>query len=176
MYFAHRTSIYPGEFRPLPWQANELGDNVKRSRSSLVRPEVDMQELPYCFRVEMRAPGFRREDFFVNTQGRLLSIVAMKKNPVKGEIEYSPTHFFDPGYIIQEVVLPADLDTDFAAANIGAAFYVCLFLKPVIRVRVADHLSNYLFLVPLLAGDRMVKMLAQYGKGVCSILPDLRIA
>lgn len=127
IYNPDHCSIYPGEYEPLPGQQKELSDELKNS-TSVTKPTVNVVALRDYYRVEIPAPGFRRENFFINTNGEILSIAGMsRKSPKHGE-ESSGFHDLNYDCLQQDIVLPSDVDSEFVTAEYAnGILYVCLF-------------------------------------------------
>jgi HSP20 family protein len=115
-YHPNHSSIYPGEYEPLAGQEKELSDELKKS-NDVTKPPVNVVELHDYYRIEVAAPGLRRESFFITTNGRILSITGMPTKPSKRNEEYSGLNDLHAKCIKRDIVLPLDVDTEFAAAE-----------------------------------------------------------
>jgi HSP20 family protein len=114
IYYSNPTSVYPGEYEPLPWQ-RELSDILKKKEEKGGKPGINIGDLPYYYRIMIPMPGFCREDFFVKTDGRILSIAAISKMPGNE-------------WFKRDILLPEDVDTDFGVAEYrNGILSVCLF-------------------------------------------------
>ena len=102
-------SVYPGKYERLPNQVKELSEELARKKSM---PELPVKVLigNDFYRVNVPAPGFVRDDFFISTKDQVLSIVGMRKIPsAHGE---KPNGYNLPRECIQQdVILPPDVDT-----------------------------------------------------------------
>ena len=126
-YYSDHSSIYPGEYEPLAGQQKELSDKLEKS-ISVTKPPVNVMELHDYYRIEMPAPGFKREDFFITANGEILSITGMPTKSSKRNEEFSGSYDFRHKCIKRDIVLPLDVDTEFATAEYtNGILYICLF-------------------------------------------------
>jgi HSP20 family protein len=125
-YYPDHSSIYPGEYEPLPGQEKELSDELKKS-TGVMKPPVNVIGLHDYYRIEIQAPGFRREDFFINTNGEILSIAGMTKKRLKQGEESPGFHDLHYECIQRDIVLPSDVDTEFVTAEYANGI-LCVWL------------------------------------------------
>jgi len=104
-YYGKLTSVYPGIYQPLQDKESELTNEEE------IRPPVNIIEMPDHYRIEISAPDFEKDDFFIMTNKCSLSVVAIKRNIIKAVIN-----------------LPADVDTDFGTAEYkNGMLYIFLY-------------------------------------------------
>ena len=72
-YHSRVTSIYPGIYQPVFTKDQDMV-KVKGSK-----PPVNILEFPDYYQIEMPAPGFQKDQFFIKTQGCSLLIAGYKK-------------------------------------------------------------------------------------------------
>ena len=114
IYRSDECCVYPGEYEPIPGQKKELYDELKKNKT-VTMPAVTVIGEDDYYRIEMAAPGFNREDFFINTDGPVLSISAMTKRLAKPEkLSAAVTDHYK--CIQRDIVLPPDVDTEFVTA------------------------------------------------------------
>lgn len=128
IYYSEHSSIYPGKYEQTPWKEKELVEEFCKKGRIIVKPPVNITELSNHYRIELAVPGFSREDFFIHTKHRLLSITAVHKNPVDKEDPRYRLLGFNCQCIKQEVILPGNVDPDFVTAEyINGILKICLF-------------------------------------------------
>jgi HSP20 family protein len=115
-------SIYPGIYQPVFTKEEE----VVKIKSS--KPPVNIMEFPDYYEIEMPAPGFQKDDFFLKTNGCSLAIVGYKRCQEKtGEARYHQ-HDFQCRYITRHIDLPNDADTEFGTAEYkNGILYICFY-------------------------------------------------
>ncbi len=114
---------YPGEYIPLP-QAEDLLKKVNKDLGS--KPLVNIEEFPESYKVEVNIPGAKREDIFINTNDRILSIIVLRMTCEN--LNYKTQgHEFDNRSIERHVFLPANADTEFVSAEYREGI-VCLHI------------------------------------------------
>ena len=126
-YYSDHSFIYPGEYEPLPEKEKELSLELS-NKTGVVKPPVTVTKLPDNYRIEIPAPGFRREDFFINTDGKVISIAGITGKPPKKKEMSSAFNDFHSECIKCEVELPSDVDTEFVTAEYADNILcICLF-------------------------------------------------
>jgi HSP20 family protein len=110
-YHHTSTAIYPGIYQPVFTKEQELV-TVRGSK-----PPVNIIEFPDYYQVEMPAPGFKKEDFFIKTQGSTLIIVVHKRCSNITKDACYRQHGFHCRYIARNIDLPGDADTEFGTAE-----------------------------------------------------------
>lgn len=110
-YHSTSASIYPGIYQPVFTKEQE---QVKIKGSKL---PVNIIEFPDYYLIEMPAPGFQKDDFFVKTHGCTLLIAGYKKcvDPTL-EARYHQQEFRCK-HICRHVDLPRNADTEFGMAE-----------------------------------------------------------
>lgn len=126
-YCPDHSFIYPGEYEPLPGQERELSSELENSKT-VIEPPIKVTELQDNYRIEMPAPGFRREDFFINTDREVLSISGMTRKPSNRKEKSSELNDFYYECIQRDIVLPPDVDSEFVTAEYANNILsICLF-------------------------------------------------
>ena len=126
-YYTDHSSIYPGEYEPLAGQEKELSDELKKN-TIVTKPPVNIVKLHDYYRIEMPAPGFKRENFFITSNGEILSISGMPTKASKRNEEFSVFNDLHGRCIKRDIVLPLDVDTEFATAEYANGILcICLF-------------------------------------------------
>lgn len=116
-YGPDHSSIYPGEYEPEAWKEKELQDEIKSKGSRIIKPPVNIIELEDHYMVEMAAPGFKREDIFIFTEGRVLIIAALNKKPTVTDAKHTYVHTFHCERVHRRIRLPLTTDTNFTTAE-----------------------------------------------------------
>lgn len=108
-------SAYPGEYTP-SLRMEELDKAFQKVNVEVSKPLVTITEQPAFYKLQMTAPGYGREDFYLTAHGRVLSISAMNKKSVDEK-----EHFHAKGEPVEcirrSVILPKDSDTEFVTAE-----------------------------------------------------------
>ena len=123
-------STYPGEYTPLQHKFETLPEELSKPREGASSPSYNICETPEYYKIELAAPGLKREDFFVriNEHG-LLSISALHKELNRIENEKYRKHTFNYECFTRELLLPENIDTDFIKAEYRAGILSFWFLK-----------------------------------------------
>jgi HSP20 family protein len=108
------SSIYPGVFQLTESREEGL---LKMSGGKAFKPPVKIIEFFDYYEIEMPAPGFKNDDFFIKTCGCTLSILAKKAMPAKINEAKKHDSSFCHDLLNTKVDLPADADTDFGTAE-----------------------------------------------------------
>ena len=114
--YSDHSSIYPGAYEPLPEQKKELSIELIKG-TCVKKPPANFVEFNDYYRLEIAAPGFRREDFFIIANGGMLSVTARTKKCSKQQQEAEGFPDFTYECIHRDIVLPPDVDTDFVSAE-----------------------------------------------------------
>jgi HSP20 family molecular chaperone IbpA len=109
-------SVYPGKYERLPGQVKELCDELARNKTVSEFPVKVLVGNDF-YRVNVLAPGFVRDDFFISTKDQVLSIVGMRKIPSAHGETAKGYYSSQRECIQQEVILPPDVDTEFVSAE-----------------------------------------------------------
>lgn len=121
--------IYPGEFIPFH-NLKELKTNfIKTPTSKIKRPMVNIIESQNIMKIEMAIPGFKREDFCVETEENILTVCVMDNNfSSKIQDDYQ-LHEFDCERYERHIVLPKNADVDFVSATYNEGILKLLIPK-----------------------------------------------
>ena len=118
----NKSTIYPGEYA-LPLGGREkLNGELQSLPSEVENSTIQINDLATQYGLKIPIPGFKREDFIIDSYGRLLTIVASKDTMCK--VDKTCTlqdliHHPDvgPKPITSTIQLPEDTDPAFAAAE-----------------------------------------------------------
>jgi HSP20 family protein len=116
LYYPKPAPVYPGMYNPIQ-RKEELLHKLNKKGIRIFKPPVNIIELPDHYRIEMTAPGFKREDFFIKTNGCSLSIEAAKRQSGKTKDERYRFRSFHYDYIKRDIELPDNVDPDFGTAE-----------------------------------------------------------
>src|SRR5450432_1454681 len=123
-------STYPGEYTPIQRTFEMLAEELSKPHEGASIPEHNICETQEYYKIELAAPGLKREDFFVNINERgHLSISALHKEPNRIENEKYRKHTFNYECFTHEVLLPENIDTNFNKAEYNAGILYIWFLK-----------------------------------------------
>jgi HSP20 family protein len=123
-------STYPGEYTPIQRTFETLTEELSKPQEGASNPTENICETPEYYKIELAAPGLKREDFFVgiNKHGHL-SISALHKEPTGIENEKYQKRTFNYKCFTRELLLPEKIDTDFIKAEYRAGILSIWFLK-----------------------------------------------
>ena len=129
----YRGSVYPGEYTPLLDTA-ELIEDLRRPHEQLTaQPLINISEQPDCFKIEVTIPGFKRENFFVNIENNVLSIVAMHNTYISGEEWKFKQHEPNRESFDHHIILPENIDPEFVSAEYLAGVLTIYLLKTIYK-------------------------------------------
>lgn len=118
-------SIYPGEFVPM-LDPEELDLEI-RKRDTGKLPQVNVSEGDNLFKIDVSAPGLRREDISVEANGITLTIKVLHKDEVNTKKENYRLHEFENQCFIRHIMLPEGIDPEFSIAEyIGGVLHIYL--------------------------------------------------
>lgn len=113
---AYKLSIYPGEYKPLPAKLRLLENKLKDAKP-LKASAYNISQTPDNYKIELAAPGFEREDFFIRIKnGGRLVISAMHDEKTSTDEQYEK-HAFHHEFLSREIAVPENADTDFSKAE-----------------------------------------------------------
>jgi len=123
-------STYPGEYTPLPSKFETLAEELCKPHEGACSPAHNICETAEYYKIELAAPGLKREDFFVsiNEHGHL-SISALHNEPDRVKNEKYRKHTFNYECFSRELLLPKNIDTNFNRAEYNAGILSIWFLK-----------------------------------------------
>jgi len=121
-YHSGAASIYPGIYQPVFTKEQD----VVKIKSS--KPPVNIMEYPDYYEIEMPAPGFQKDNFFIKTNGCSLLIVGYKKSTANTDETQYHQHAFQCRYVSRSIDLPNDADTEFGTAEYtNGILYIYLY-------------------------------------------------
>jgi len=123
-------STYPGEYKPDLRKFETLAEELSKPHEGASSPADNICETPEYYKIELAAPGLKREDFFVsiNEHGHL-SISALHKEQNSIENEKYRKHTFNYECFTRELLLPENIDTNFNKAEYNQGILSIWFLK-----------------------------------------------
>ena len=123
-------SAYPGEYTPIQRTFEMLEEELSKPHEGASSPAYNICETPEYYKIELAAPGLKREDFFVNiNEHGHLSISALHKESNRIENEKYRKHTFNYECFNRELSLPENVDTNFNKAEYNAGILSICFLK-----------------------------------------------
>ena len=123
-------STYPGEYTPIQHKFETLPEELSKPHEGASSPADNICETLEYYKIELAAPGLKREDFFVSiNEHGYLSISALHKEPNRIENEKYQKHTFNYECFNRELLLPENIDTDFIKAEYRAGILSIWFLK-----------------------------------------------
>lgn len=122
-------STYPGGYTPKQRTFETLAEELSQSKEGANNPAENICETPEYYKIELAAPGLKREDFFagINKQGHLS--ISAHNEPTGIENEKYQKRTFDYRCFTRELLLPENIDTDFIKAEYRAGILSIWFLK-----------------------------------------------
>ncbi len=123
-------SAYPGEYKPVQSKFEMFANELSKPHEGASSPAHNICETPEYYKIELAAPGLKREDFLVhiNEQG-LLSISALHKEPNGAVNEQYRKHTFNYECFTHELLLPENIDSNFNKAEYNAGVLSIWFPK-----------------------------------------------
>jgi len=123
-------SIYPGEYTPIQHKFDMLVEELSKPHEGASNPACNIRETSEYFKIELAAPGLKREDFYVSiNENRNLSISSLHEEMNRIENENYYEYTFNYECFNRELLLPENIDTDFIRAEYRAGILSILFLK-----------------------------------------------
>jgi len=123
-------STYPGEYKPLQSKFETLSEELSKPHEGASSPADNICETSEYFKIELAAPGLKREDFFVSiSEHGYLSISALHKESGGIKKEKYRKHSFNYECFTREILLPENIDTDFTKAEYNAGILSIWFSK-----------------------------------------------
>lgn len=119
---------YPGEFTPTHQMIEALSKS-KRKRNS-VHPEVTIRETPEYYKIELSAPGLKRENLLVNiNEAGDLCIFGyhIEKEEIISNYSYKESESFHS--FSKKIPLPVSVDPSFTSAQCQSGVLSILFTK-----------------------------------------------
>jgi HSP20 family protein len=112
-------STYPGEYVPL-LREEEVKEELKHSHAGEIHPPVNITELADSFEVEVAIPGVTREEFFIYADKNVLSVFVLRQEAQIQKSKNFHLHEFDYQCFTRSIVLPENVDIEFACAEYKA--------------------------------------------------------
>ena len=129
-HYPDEISTYPGEYKPIQHKFETLAEELSKPHEGASIPDHNICETPEYYKIELAAPGLKREDFFVSiNEHGLLSISALHKESNRIENEKYRKHTFNYECFTCELFLPENIDTNFYKAEYSEGILSIWFLK-----------------------------------------------
>lgn len=126
-------SAYPGTYTPQSKIMKALADGYFDSENTTVKPKVAVSETNECYKVELTAPGMKRENLLVNIndEGKLcvLGFMTKKKSDRRKKISTRMETF------LREIDIPDYVDTAFTSATCHAGTLSIFFTKTAEKIK-----------------------------------------
>ncbi len=120
-------TAYPGAYIPQSKMIKAIADGYFDSRKTTLNPQVSVSETKECYKVELTAPGMRRENLLVNIneEGKLcvLGFMTNRKPESRKKITTKMETF------LREIDLPDYVDTAFTSATCHGGTLSIFFTK-----------------------------------------------
>ncbi len=128
IFNTNKLSVYPGEYKLLPSKLRVLENRLKDTKP-LKASAYNISQTPNNYKIELAAPEFEREDFFIQIKkdGRLV-ISALHDEKMYSDEKYKK-HAFHHGFLSSEIVVPQNADTDFSKAEYKNGILSIWFFK-----------------------------------------------
>lgn len=104
---------YPGAYSPPAFDWEELNKLLEES----VKLDANICECPVFYKIDIVAPGHKREDFIVSVDNNNLDILAFCKEPVSSGPQHFHMHEFNYNCFHHRIVLPENIDIVFVRAE-----------------------------------------------------------
>ncbi|HET9429654.1 MAG TPA: Hsp20/alpha crystallin family protein [Chitinophagaceae bacterium] len=80
-------------------------------------PQVNVSEGDNLFKIDVSAPGLRREDISVEANGNTLTIKVLQKDDVNAKEENYRLREFENQCFVRHIMLPEGIDPEFSIAE-----------------------------------------------------------
>lgn len=125
-----RSQGYPGGYVPNPLISETYRVNRDVSEAARNEMEYDIVENKKYYKVELVAPGFKRENFLVSINEKcFLSVTAMHSEE---DVKNMPAYYeenMEHTCLHRKIALPKNIDTDFSIAEYKSGILSILFSK-----------------------------------------------
>jgi HSP20 family protein len=122
-------SVYPGEYKPLPFEISEGREELDRPREGASQPVSNVIECADHYKIEIVAPGHIKDDFVVTVDKGQVNVFAVKRRSKNKEQPYYHSHEFNYDCFEHSILLPENIDTDFLSAEYKAGILSICFSK-----------------------------------------------
>ncbi|MDP4261278.1 MAG: Hsp20/alpha crystallin family protein [Bacteroidota bacterium] len=110
-------SVYPGEYKPLPFDIRRVKAEVGKLHEGASRVAVNIIECADHYKIEIVAPGHSKDDFIVTVDKGRIYVFAAGRISKRRKPPFYLSHAFNYDYFEHEIPLPKDIDTDFLRAE-----------------------------------------------------------
>ncbi|MBO9595965.1 MAG: Hsp20/alpha crystallin family protein [Niabella sp.] len=105
-------AAYPGGFVPAA-NADSIAGILQSVDAETVPPRVNITELKDGYKIELEAPGLKKENFIIQATHHILSIFAENRAQELAAGTRYRLHEFSNRYLYRDIVLPPDANTLF---------------------------------------------------------------
>ena len=116
-YLFNHASSYPGDYEPLPERRKILAEILGNQKNSST-PPVHIIKQPGYYKIEMIAPGYNRQDLYIQSNKHHLTISGMIEYPVIQNVNVTEMKAFGCSSFQSEIDLPEDSDLNFVSAEL----------------------------------------------------------
>ena len=120
---------YPGAYNPPAYNWTKVMQQLKKTSGKQEKPALDIYEDSDCYSIEMKVPGYNKEDFIVMLEGDVLRIYGLCPDTQSGEQSGCYIHEGCSGCFEQIINLPKYIDADFVRAEYKSGMLRFDFLK-----------------------------------------------
>jgi len=111
-HLEHEGIPYPGGYVPAEG-TDRIAEIIQAAGTETIPPRVNMTETRDGYKIELEAPGQRKEDFIIQADQNILSIFADNRHGELAAGECYLLHEFTHRYLRRDIVLPPDVNTLF---------------------------------------------------------------
>ncbi|MCF3108303.1 Hsp20/alpha crystallin family protein [Niabella sp. CC-SYL272] len=105
-------AAYPGGFVPAV-NAGSITEILQSVDTETIPPRVNITELKDGYKIDLEAPGLKKENFIIQANKQILTIFAENKNQGLAAGTSYRLHEFNNRYLYRDIVLPPDVSTLF---------------------------------------------------------------
>ena len=106
---------YPGSYTPTE-KAKDLNEDITSVET--IPPRANITETPDGYKIELVVPGMKKEDFIVTVNEKVLTVLAVNKDPELKDGEAYCLHEFSGHNFRRDIILPVNAD----ATIVNAAY------------------------------------------------------
>ena len=116
-FAVEENSVYPGEYRPGKFATLEIKPKAARPGFPANQPSVTFIENKDHYKIELVAPGYNKDDFFITAGKDKIHVFAVKKKTTQDKRSEHPEREFVYQCFECDAPLPANADSDFVSAE-----------------------------------------------------------
>jgi HSP20 family protein len=126
-HIKNKLTGYPGVYKPPFFEWNKVMEELKEKREGCIHPLTNISECPEYVKIEITAPGHKREDFIVSINNYKLFILVLSKD--ESDTNEYQQHEFNYKCFSHSIDLPEYIDTDFLKADYKSGILTFYFPK-----------------------------------------------